>query len=247
MKVTCLGSGNAYSDDVPNRNRSCYLIGDSTLLDCNPEILNALKFSGNKPENVKDVFISHFHADHVFGLAWLLNEYISRNPRDEDLNIIGPEGLEDYIEDLYEKAYSKSVIEHSDFDINFYEVIPDREYSLEALSFIPYEMSHSNDRITALGYKIFLGGEDKVLGYTGDTGPTKSIKKLMRDVDLFIVDCTFEEKVNSQHLDLGDIREIRKELADSTEVMITHMSEITEAMRNIQGIVVPEDLENYTF
>lgn len=62
MKVEVLGTGGAISD-LP----TAYLINENTLVDCGMEIVKNL-IKNKKIDNINNLFITHFHMDHVSGL-----------------------------------------------------------------------------------------------------------------------------------------------------------------------------------
>lgn len=68
MKITVLGSGSAFS--LKNYQTS-FLINDSLLFDCGSDARFALKDQGLTYKDIKDVYITHLHGDHVGGLEWL--------------------------------------------------------------------------------------------------------------------------------------------------------------------------------
>jgi ribonuclease BN (tRNA processing enzyme) len=71
MKITCLGSGAAFT--MKNFNQS-YLIeedGRKMLFDCGRNIPEALQNAGVKFVDIDDIYISHCHADHTGGLEFM--------------------------------------------------------------------------------------------------------------------------------------------------------------------------------
>ena len=73
MKITVLGSGSAYSD--LNRFNSAYLVeiaGLTLMIDCGSDALRALQKAGVNLFSIKDIFITHMHADHCGGLPAVL-------------------------------------------------------------------------------------------------------------------------------------------------------------------------------
>jgi ribonuclease BN (tRNA processing enzyme) len=68
MKIQTLGSGSAFT--LKNYQTS-FLINDKLLFDCGGDARFALRDVGLTYKDIKDVFISHLHGDHVHGLEWL--------------------------------------------------------------------------------------------------------------------------------------------------------------------------------
>ena len=66
-----------------------------------------------RPSKITDVFISHLHGDHVFGLPGFITS-LNLNNRRESLTIWGPEGI---------KRYLETILEISEIHLNFVIVI----------------------------------------------------------------------------------------------------------------------------
>lgn len=73
------------------------------LYDCPENTLQMLKDMGAKTENIKLIVVSHMHADHTCGLVALL-DYMRGLGLLADLQIIGPEGLLEYVTSIFELA-----------------------------------------------------------------------------------------------------------------------------------------------
>ena len=75
-KITMLGTGNGGTLDLYN---TCFVIQNEQgvfLIDTGGsiEIIKRLKQSGIKLEEVKNIFISHSHTDHILGLIWMFKK-----------------------------------------------------------------------------------------------------------------------------------------------------------------------------
>lgn len=78
-KITMLGTGNGGTMDLYN---TCFTIQNEQsifLIDTGGsiEIIKKLKQSGIKLDEIKNIFISHSHTDHILGLIWMFKK-ISR-------------------------------------------------------------------------------------------------------------------------------------------------------------------------
>ena len=72
MKVIFLGVGEAFDEDVPNNSHLIETGKTKILLDCGMTATPQV-WKYNKDQNFIDsVYISHWHADHYFGLPGLL-------------------------------------------------------------------------------------------------------------------------------------------------------------------------------
>jgi len=68
MKILALGTGSAFT---LNNYQMSFLIDDELLFDCGGDIRFALRDQGLNHRDIKNVFASHLHGDHVGGLEWL--------------------------------------------------------------------------------------------------------------------------------------------------------------------------------
>src|SRR5690349_8297477 len=102
LELTFLGSGNAFAFE--GRAFSSVLLDKRYLFDCGPTVLQQLQKLDVSPNDIEVVFISHFHADHFFGLPFLMlaGKYHGRT---KDLVIVGPPGIERRTEDLLGLGY----------------------------------------------------------------------------------------------------------------------------------------------
>ena len=94
MHLQFVGCGDAFGSG--GRFNTCFhLVGNgiNALIDCGATSLvamNKLKIDRN---DIDVVFISHFHADHVAGLPFLILEANYVTKRTRPLNVVGPPGL----------------------------------------------------------------------------------------------------------------------------------------------------------
>lgn len=98
FELTILGCNSA----VPafNRNPSSQVLNvhdNLYLIDCGEGTQMQLSKFKIKRSKINQIFISHLHGDHYFGLLGLLNSY-ALNRREEPLTIFAPEGIEEIIE-----------------------------------------------------------------------------------------------------------------------------------------------------
>ncbi|MES2622488.1 MAG: ribonuclease Z [Bacteroidota bacterium] len=121
FEVTILGSNGAIaafgrypSAQVLNYN------GNLFLIDCGEGTQFQMNKFGIKRGRLDNIFISHLHGDHFFGLIGLLVTF-NLNWREHDLNIYGPQALEEII-----RIHFKHSQTQLKYKINFYPVKADR-------------------------------------------------------------------------------------------------------------------------
>src|SRR3990172_5194768 len=96
LQLTFLGSGNAFP--AGGRYWSGFLVNGRYLFDAPPTLLPHLKRLGLPAEELRVVFLTHFHGDHFLGLPFLFLEYLYLTRRREDLVIVGPPGVQEVVE-----------------------------------------------------------------------------------------------------------------------------------------------------
>jgi len=99
MQVTILGTGSGgpfqgrfYTAQVVHVDQHLFLV------DCGEGTQMQLFHSKVKYDRFRQIFISHLHGDHVYGLAGMLTSYALKQ-RTESLTLFGPPGLQALIED----------------------------------------------------------------------------------------------------------------------------------------------------
>ncbi len=109
VEILFLGSGNAFCP--PGRLHSLVLIDKTVLVDAPPTIIPQLRQHDISPAQITDLFITHWHGDHTFGVPFLLLErkWISDRKAENDLRIYAHQGGEEKLVQLCELAYPESL------------------------------------------------------------------------------------------------------------------------------------------
>ena len=239
IPLTCLGSGAALTD---GRRWNSILIDGRILLDLPPTAVVELQRLDLDLTEINVVFISHLHADHMFGLPFLLLEYCIRRERDRPLYIVGPPGIEERTETLCDLAWPD--MREAGFEphvpISYVEVTEDGDYRAGDLTFSAVRMKHFN--LAAFGYRFEY--ESRTIAYTGDTGECEQLGKLLGGVDVAILELTHPKRSDDPgHLDAPAVTYWVKKLREQgTRVFATHMSETPDP---IDGLEICEDCQTY--
>jgi len=109
--------------------------GDVHLFDCGENAQMRMLQAGLKRSKIENIFISHFDVDHYAGLLGLLAT-LQLQRRDKPITLIGPEGLQKFIEFNFDFAnidlnYENKYVEVSE-DIESERVVDADEYYVEA-------------------------------------------------------------------------------------------------------------------
>lgn len=117
LSVLILGSGSALPTISANQTAQLVRCGEqSFLMDCGEGTQIELRRNKVKMQKIDQVFISHLHGDHFFGLVGLLST-MHLLGRTKELQVFGPKGLQEIVEIQFKNAGS-----HLSFEMQFYEV-----------------------------------------------------------------------------------------------------------------------------
>ena len=183
MRLTVAGCSPAWPN--PGGAHSGYLIesdAGSTLLDCGPGVLARLRADRVWPE-LDAIVITHFHLDHWGDLIpWIWGSlYLGLDTGQPELWVQpgGRAQLEHFgsllgFPDMFERV----------FGLREYE--PDEPFVAGGHTVIATKVPHYRMEAHALR----VSSADRVLAYSGDSGPSDNLALVARDVDLFVCEAT---------------------------------------------------------
>ena len=239
IQLTCLGSGAALSD---GRQWNSLFIDGRILLDLPPTAVVELQRLSLDLIDIDVIFISHLHADHTFGLPFLLLEYCVRRTRKRPLHIVGPTGIEERTKTLCELAWPdlRAAGLEPHIPVVYVEVTEDGDYRAGDLAFTAVRMEHF--ALAAFGYRFAYKGRQ--IAYTGDTADCVQLDRLLDGADIAILEWTHPTQSSDPgHMDAAAIRRWMDRLRErGTRVFATHLSETPDP---IDGLEVCEDGRTY--
>ncbi|MDC0902678.1 MBL fold metallo-hydrolase [Gammaproteobacteria bacterium] len=199
-KLIVLGSGTPNPD--PNRAGSAYaVVVNETpyLIDFGPGVIRRAaslsppwggKIEAMTVKNFEHAFLTHIHSDHSAGLAdLLLTPWIMG--RDKKLNLYGPKGLEKmasstleaFEDDINYRIYGTQPSNKIGYKFNFYLLTEGLIYEDENVSVEAFTVPHGSFD-DAYGFRFTT--EDKVIVFSGDTGPSKTLEKFAAGADILV-------------------------------------------------------------
>lgn len=199
-KLIVLGSGTPNPD--PNRAGSGYaVVVDETpyLIDFGPGIIRRAasmsppwggKIEAMTVKNFEHAFLTHIHSDHSAGLAdLLLTPWIMG--RDKKLNLFGPKGLEQmasstieaFEDDINYRIYGTQPSNKIGYKYNFHLLSEGLIYEDENVSVEAFIVPHGSFD-DAYGFRFTT--KDKVIVFSGDTGPSKTLEKFAAGADILV-------------------------------------------------------------
>jgi ribonuclease BN (tRNA processing enzyme) len=239
LELCFLGTGNAFA---PQRYWSSFLLNDRYLFDCPPTALAHLKKMGKPPEDIRAVFITHFHGDHFFGLPFLLLEYGELTPRSEDFLVVGPAQIQEKLEWMTEMGFPGLLEKSRGYRRRYVEVSDGMSGEAGEIRFRALRVNHVSG-LECFGYRVEIEG--RTVAYSGDALMGDAMYKLADGADIFVVECSCWEPNCGPHLDAQDIRTLRKAIPPSTVFVLTHLDAGEGDLHGLEDIVVAEDFGVY--
>ena len=199
-KLIVLGSGTPNPD--PDRAGSAYaVVVNETpyLIDFGPGIIRRAaslsppwggEIEAMTVKNFQHAFLTHIHSDHSAGLAdLLLTPWIMG--RNKKLNLYGPEGLEQmaastlqaYEDDINYRIYGTQPSNKVGYKFNFHLLNEGLIYKDKNISVEAFKVPHGSFD-DAYGFRFT--SKDKVIVFSGDTGPSKTLEKFAAGADILV-------------------------------------------------------------
>lgn len=221
MRLVVLGSGSTVPH--PKRASAAFWLettGGTLLLDCSASVASRMAANGLDWPNLDAIWISHFHLDHVGGLAPLLagTKHSERmKQRTKPLRIFGPVGLEDLI-DRFSDVNNYRLLEQP-FPVEIIEIEEKERFEIvPGVEAIAMKTPHTDE-----SHAIRIRDTDgATLVYSADTGFDETVGEFADGVDLFILECTFvRDKPVKKHLELAEAISIINK-AQPKRAILTH-------------------------
>ena len=247
MEITFLGVGEAFDENIPNTSMLIRTgIAEeplTVLLDCGYSVPPRFWRQELQPDTLDCIWISHFHADHAFGLPSLLVRFWEEK-RKKDLCFLGQKGIETFVLKCLDLAYP-NFYPRLEFALRFKEVEPEKPLIAFGLSWSTAVNDHPQ-RDLALRIEV----QGKSLFYSGDGRPTSETRTLAKGVDLMVHEAFHLSKDIPGHGTIaGSVEMARACRARSLALVHIHriirrkrFEEIRELAKSVQEleVIVPE-------
>ena len=222
MKLTVLGSGTSVPH--PRRSSSAHWVEAAAgkfLLDCSGPAVHRMAEEGCDWPDLDAVWVSHFHLDHVGGLAPFLfgTKYAPQmQARRKPLTVYGPRGTEKLLR-RFDEAGDYKIFEQP-FPLEVRELAPRAEFEpFPGLRGETFSTPHTSE---SLALRL-TEADGTSLVYTSDTGFTEALAGFARAANLFLMECSFfRSKPVKTHLELEDAMRLAR-LSGARRCLLAHL------------------------
>ncbi len=221
VKLAFLGTGTCSATE---RNPASCAVSDGkevVLIDCGGGCYHQLARLGRKDfpfRSVNLIVLTHYHVDHVAGLPDFFwgEMWDTRGRRSRPLTILGPPGLNDFID----RRFLPFIGDHEiPFEFEPVEIQPGERFSHTFCDITSYHLIHGP---RSSGYLFSVDGTK--LAITGDTGYCDNLLKLARESDILVMEWAirgFDD--HEKHINGEDMKRLVTSGALPERVYITHV------------------------
>ena len=204
------------------------------LLDCGPGTVRTLATLGVNWAGITDIFLTHFHTDHVGGLPGLLfslTHGLLPDHRTEPLTVWGPAGTQAMFTHLA-AAFGEYVLDPG-FPLQVIEIEASTAHNIgDELVLRSVSTPHTDE---SLAFR--LEGEDVSVVYSGDTGPDIDLARFAMGSDLFVCECSLpDDLVGENHLSPTAVARFASTAAPGL-LLLTHVYPQFRAAADVTALV----------
>jgi ribonuclease Z len=154
IKLTFLGTGSAVP--TKKRNHPSILLtykDENILIDCGEGTQRQFRYAGLNPCKITKILITHWHGDHVFGLAGLL-QTLALNGYNKTIKVYGPQGTKKFM-----ALFSQLFVKREEINLEVHEIEKTNFFDSEDFSLEAAEMQHETP---ALAYAFVIKEKNRL-------------------------------------------------------------------------------------
>jgi ribonuclease Z len=165
MKLTMLGTGNALVTDCYN---TCFTLDDNgqiLLVDGGGgnTLFHQLKVAGIDWRDVKDIFVTHKHVDHVMGIVWMIRmitQYMMHGEYDGEARIYAHRELCDMLLIISDMLLQKVAVKFIGFRLHIIAVEDGEERQIIGHKTTFFDISSTKAK--QFGFTMMIDGENRL-------------------------------------------------------------------------------------
>lgn len=160
-----LGTGNAMVTEIYN---TCFVMeddGNYLMVDGGggSQILRQLKDAGLDWRNMRDIFVTHKHIDHIMGIVWMvrmITQHMSQGEYDGEARIYGHEEVIGLIRSLSEMLLQKKTLKYLDSRLHLIQVEDGEKRSVMGHEVTFFDVGSTKTK--QFGFCMNLGNGEKL-------------------------------------------------------------------------------------
>lgn len=262
MKFTVLGSGAGLPSK--DRNTQSFVIdcvleyNEYILIDAGEALQHRILHTHIKPSKIKNIFITHLHGDHIFGLPGFLSSRAFQGGEGIPLKIYGPKGLSEWLQTTFRISestlnYPLEIVEvapYMNIRLNDFEVhVVPLSHGIESYAYIFEEDDKigelQTDKLRELGLKPGpVYGEikssetftvdDTVYNTSDFIGETIKGRKITVHGDTRLnSDETYLELINNSDLIVHEATFLKEEKEKAHDYFHSEINQVLDAFKDI--------------
>ncbi|STX30116.1 metal-dependent hydrolase of the beta-lactamase superfamily transporter III [Legionella beliardensis] len=219
LKMTFLGTGAAFTLGEGNFQSNVLLEsnGDSLLLDAGSDLRFSLFELNRSYHDIRNVYISHLHNDHIGGLEWLaLTTFFDKTYQGKPMLFIS----ERIVDELWDHSLSGGLntltLQETSLDtyFNVHAIQEGQPFSWQDIRFKLIQVVHvyNNDQLMPCYGLLFSTGSTRIFFSTDSQYNPYLLKQLNRHVDLIFHDCETQTLKTGVHAHYTELKQLPAEI-----------------------------------